>query len=37
LVRTGWATDPGVVEKAAPDASIVVKSLAEAADWILDF
>ena len=37
LVRTGWATDPGVVEKAAPDASVVVNSLAEAADWILAF
>jgi D-glycero-D-manno-heptose 1,7-bisphosphate phosphatase len=37
LVRTGWATDPGVVEKAAPDASVVVNSLADAADWILHF
>jgi D-glycero-D-manno-heptose 1,7-bisphosphate phosphatase len=37
LVRTGWAADPGVVEAAAPDASIVVSSLAEAADWILEF
>jgi D-glycero-D-manno-heptose 1,7-bisphosphate phosphatase len=37
LVRTGWATDPRVVEKAAPDASVVVSSLAEAADWILHF
>lgn len=36
LVRTGWAADPGVVEEAAPDAGIVVSSLAEAADWILE-
>ncbi len=37
LVRTGWAADPCVVKDAAPDASIVVDSLAEAADWILHF
>ena len=37
LVRTGWAADPSVAEEAAPDASIVVSSLAEAADWILHF
>lgn len=37
LVRTGWAADPNVVEEAAPDARIVVSSLAEAADWILHF
>jgi D-glycero-D-manno-heptose 1,7-bisphosphate phosphatase len=37
LVRTGWATDPAAVEEAAPDASIVVNSLAEAVDWILYF
>jgi ribonucleotide monophosphatase NagD (HAD superfamily) len=37
LVRTGWAADPSVVEEAAPDASIIVSSLAEAADWILHF
>ncbi len=37
LVRTGWAADPRVVEEAAPDASIVVSSLAEAVDWILHF
>jgi len=35
LVRTGWASDARVVETAAPDASVVVRSLAEAADWIL--
>jgi D-glycero-D-manno-heptose 1,7-bisphosphate phosphatase len=35
LVRTGWAADPQVVEAAASDASIIVDSLAEAADWIL--
>ena len=35
LVRTGWAADPVVVEVAAPDASIIVSSLAEAVDWIL--
>ena len=28
LVRTGWAIDPRVVEKATPDASVVVNSLA---------
>ncbi len=37
LVRTGWAADPRVVEEAAPDAGIVVDSLAEAVDWILHF
>jgi ribonucleotide monophosphatase NagD (HAD superfamily) len=37
LVRTGWATDPGVVGKAVSDASVVVNSLGEAADWILYF
>ncbi|MFZ0593678.1 MAG: HAD-IIIA family hydrolase [Bryobacteraceae bacterium] len=37
LVRTDWATDPGVVKKAAIDASVVVNSLSEAADWILHF
>jgi D-glycero-D-manno-heptose 1,7-bisphosphate phosphatase len=35
LVRTGWAGAPCVVEEAAPDASIVVSSFGEAADWIL--
>jgi histidinol phosphatase-like enzyme len=35
LVRTGWAADPRVVEAAAEDASIIVYSLAEAVDWIL--
>jgi histidinol-phosphate phosphatase family protein len=37
LVRTGWAADPRVVEKALPDASAVIASLAEAVDWILNF
>jgi D-glycero-D-manno-heptose 1,7-bisphosphate phosphatase len=36
LVRTGWATDPHVVEAAAADASIIVASLTEAVTWILD-
>jgi ribonucleotide monophosphatase NagD (HAD superfamily) len=35
LVRTGWATDPLVVEVAAPDATMVVDSFAQAVDWIL--
>jgi len=35
LVRTGWASDPRVVEAAASDASVVVQLLAEAVDWIL--
>jgi ribonucleotide monophosphatase NagD (HAD superfamily) len=35
LVRTGWASDPQVVETARPDASVVVDSLNEAVDWIL--
>jgi len=37
LVRTGWAADIHVMEKALPDASAVVESLAEAVDWILHF
>jgi D-glycero-D-manno-heptose 1,7-bisphosphate phosphatase len=37
LVRTGWAADPRVVEEGAPDATIVVGSFGEAADWILRF
>jgi len=36
LVRTGWASDPQVVEAALPDASIVTDSFAQAVDWILD-
>jgi len=36
LVRTGWAADPDVVAAASADASAVVSSLAEAADWILE-
>ena len=35
LVRTGWASDPRVVEGAAQDATIVVDSFAQAVDWIL--
>ena len=36
LVRTGWAADTDVVAAASADASAVVSSLAEAADWILE-
>lgn len=36
LVRTGWASDPRVVETALPDAAIIADSLAHAVDWILD-
>jgi D-glycero-D-manno-heptose 1,7-bisphosphate phosphatase len=35
LVRTGWASDPRVVEMATQDATIVVDSFAQAVDWIL--
>jgi ribonucleotide monophosphatase NagD (HAD superfamily) len=35
LVRTGWASDPRVVETALQDASIVADSFAQAVDWIL--
>ena len=35
LVRTGWASDPRVVETAMQDATIVVDSFAQAVDWIL--
>ncbi len=35
LVRTGWASDPRVVESAVQDASMVVDSFAQAVDWIL--
>ena len=35
LVRTGWASDPRVVETALPDAIIVADSFAQAVDWIL--
>lgn len=34
LVRTGWASDPRVIEAAAQDATIVVDSVAQAVDWI---
>lgn len=36
LIRTGWSSDPSVVESALPDTSIVTDSFAEAVDWILD-
>jgi D-glycero-D-manno-heptose 1,7-bisphosphate phosphatase len=36
LVRTGWAADPRVVEEAAPYATVIVSSLEEAVNWILD-
>jgi D-glycero-D-manno-heptose 1,7-bisphosphate phosphatase len=36
LVRTGWASDPRVVETALQDASIIVDSFAHAVAWILD-
>ena len=35
LVRTGWAEDPRIVERAVPYASYVAESLREAVDWIL--
>jgi ribonucleotide monophosphatase NagD (HAD superfamily) len=35
LVRTGWASDPRVVETATQDATIVVDSFGQAVDWIL--
>jgi len=37
LVRTGLAADPRVLEQAALDATIVVSSLSEAAEWIMHF
>ena len=36
LVRTGWASDPRVVETALQDATVVADSFAQAVDWILD-
>lgn len=36
LVRTGWAEDPVVVERAVPYASFVAKSLSEAVTWVLN-
>lgn len=36
LVRTGWAADPEVAAKAAPDATAIVDSLDDAVNWILD-
>jgi len=35
LVRTGWAENPTVVERAAPYCSFVAGSLGRAVDWIL--
>ena len=35
LVRTGWASDPRVVESALQDATMVADSFAQAVDWIL--
>lgn len=35
LVRTGWASDPSVVDKAAPYATVIVDSFAQAVDWIV--
>jgi len=35
LVRTGWAKDPAVVERALPHSSFVAESLSGAVDWIL--
>jgi histidinol-phosphate phosphatase family protein len=35
LVRTGWASDPRVVEAALQDATFVADSFALAVDWIL--
>jgi len=37
LVRTGWASDPRVVETARQDTPIVVDSIAQGVDWILGF
>jgi D-glycero-D-manno-heptose 1,7-bisphosphate phosphatase len=35
LVRTGWAKNPLVVERAKPYASFVAESLSPAVDWVL--
>jgi len=35
LVRTGWAEDPAVVERALPYSSFIAASLGRAVDWIL--
>jgi D-glycero-D-manno-heptose 1,7-bisphosphate phosphatase len=35
LVRTGWAEDDAVVERALPYSSFVAESLGRAVDWIL--
>lgn len=35
LVRTGWASDPRVVETARLDASVIVDNFGKAVDWIL--
>lgn len=35
LVRTGWAEDPAVVERAVPYAAFTAESVGKAVDWIL--
>ena len=35
LVRTGWAENPAVIERAAPYGPFVAESLGRAVDWIL--
>ena len=35
LVRTGWAADPRIMESALADASVIVESIVDAVDWIL--
>jgi histidinol-phosphate phosphatase family protein len=35
LVCTGWAADPRVAERAAPNAAAIVPSFSAAVDWIL--
>jgi hypothetical protein len=34
-VRTGWAKDIAVVERALPYSSFIAESLGKAVDWIL--
>lgn len=36
LVRTGWAENPVVAERAAPYACFVAETLGQAVDWVLD-
>ncbi|HLA13557.1 MAG TPA: HAD-IIIA family hydrolase [Gemmatimonadaceae bacterium] len=35
LVRTGWAADPRVADRAALDANVVASTIGDAVDWIL--